>query len=640
MFYKNNDEIASQVVSRKRFYPFPVFEDREAWTALPADRRDPTLAEAERYENYEWPRMSASEYMAYYESGDRSGYQRLYEGRRGALGTLVLGECIEGHGRFLPAIIDGIWCICEESSWVPPWHNNGNTRKRHLNILPNLEDSFIDLSAGGTGAFMAWVHYFLRGPLDRISPIICRRIRHEVSRRIIRPYIERSDFWWMGYTNDKVNNWNPWCNANILTALLILEQDESSRRRGITKVIDTLGIYLDTLPSDGGCDEGPAYWIHAAGSVFEALELLRVSSQEGLNLYDQPLIQAFGTYIYKVYIHGDSFVNFADAPARIPDVPGHLIALYGDRIGDARMMALGERFRRINGPFEWSTSHPLRSLLELFEPVNAERVDTESPLVSEAWLSDLQVMIARQHTSDPGGLFLAVKGGHNGENHNHNDVGQFIVYYDGSPFVVDPGVGIYTAKTFGNQRYEIWTMQSAFHNLPTIRGQQQQVGTEFAAQDVRFISQKQSDGRSRVSFDIAGAYPPETGLLRWVRTLELRRPVEKHDSYPASIEVVEDFELAEPTNEIGLSLVTRWEPLSDGDREIYLRSTSGLQLGIHILEGDLEFGRETIDISDKKLAGYWGERLYRIVFHPKTPIARARWHYVFVPGRLTPISHE
>ena len=48
------------------------------------------------------------------------------------------------------------------------------------------------------------------------------------------------------------------------------------------------------------------------------------------------------------------------------------------------------------------------------------------------------------------------------------------------------GVETYTAKTFSPQRYEIWTMQSAFHNCPTIDGVMQSAGRQFAASDVAY----------------------------------------------------------------------------------------------------------------------------------------------------------
>ena len=59
---------------------------------------------------------------------------------------------------------------------------------------------------------------------------------------------------------------------------------------------------------------------------------------------------------------------------------------------------------------------------------------------------------------------LAVKAGNNGDSHNHNDVGSFTLYKEGKPFLIDLGVETYSKKTFSKDRYEIWTMQSAYHN--------------------------------------------------------------------------------------------------------------------------------------------------------------------------------
>ncbi len=38
------------------------------------------------------------------------------------LAKLVLGECMEGQGRFLDDILNGIWTICEETYWGVPAH--------------------------------------------------------------------------------------------------------------------------------------------------------------------------------------------------------------------------------------------------------------------------------------------------------------------------------------------------------------------------------------------------------------------------------------------------------------------------------------------------------------------------------------
>ena len=47
-------------------------------------------------------------------------------------------------------------------------------------------------------------------------------------------------------------------------------------------------------------------------------------------------------------------------------------------------------------------------------------------------------------------------------------MGNVVVFVDGKPVIVDAGVETYTRKTFSAERYTIWTMQSAYHTLPTI----------------------------------------------------------------------------------------------------------------------------------------------------------------------------
>jgi len=57
-------------------------------------------------------------------------------------------------------------------------------------------------------------------------------------------------------------------------------------------------------------------------------------------------------------------------------------------------------------------------------------------------------MMARAQEGSVQGLYLAAQAGNNGKSHNHNDVGNFIVYSEGMPAIIDVGVETYTAKTF------------------------------------------------------------------------------------------------------------------------------------------------------------------------------------------------
>jgi hypothetical protein len=137
----------------------------------------------------------------------------------------------------------------------------------------------------------------------------------------------------------------------------------------------------------------------------------------------------------------------------------------------------------------------------------------------DVWFPESEIMMARSNTSNRG-FFIAAKAGHNAESHNHNDIGNFIVYYNAVPVLVDAGVGTYTAKTFSNERYSIWNMQSIFHNLPTFNGHMQSAGRSYKATNVNY---KSNNKYARFKMDLKEAYPQDAGINTLVRTIQLNR---------------------------------------------------------------------------------------------------------------------
>lgn len=199
--------------------------------------------------------------------------------------------------------MNGIWCICEESFWGVPAHNDA------ADPLPDRAHPVFDLFAGETAALLAWTHYLLRSELDALSPRLSGRIRWEVRQRVLDPFLTREDFWWMGLHGERVNNWNPWCVSNALAAGLLLEEEPARRAAVVEKAVRCLDRFLATTPRDGGCDEGPSYWNRAAGSLFDCLELLRAATDPPLDLYTEPLIGEMARFLYRVHVDGEWFVN-------------------------------------------------------------------------------------------------------------------------------------------------------------------------------------------------------------------------------------------------------------------------------------------------------------------------------------------
>ena len=79
---------------------------------------------AEQYLGKPVPNCPASVYMDFYRNGNRSRYEALYFARRTAMMNLLMAELTEKQGRFTDTLIDYIWAILEESTWVIPAHNH------------------------------------------------------------------------------------------------------------------------------------------------------------------------------------------------------------------------------------------------------------------------------------------------------------------------------------------------------------------------------------------------------------------------------------------------------------------------------------------------------------------------------------
>jgi len=270
-----------------------------------------------------------------------------------------------------------------------------------------------------------------------------------------------------------------------------------------------------------------------------------------------------------------------------------------------------------------SLSRSLPAVLEAAEVRGAKRQDV---LVRDAWYPDFGLMTAREKAGSTEGMYVAVLASNNGRSHSHNDTGNFVIYLDGQPVAIDVGVEQYTAKTFGRDRYSIWTMQSAYHNLPTVGGVMQQNGVEYEATNRKYET---NDQHATVSFDIAKAYPKEAGIKKWVRTVTLDRVGDR-------VVIEEDFELERP-EEVTLSIITSRKTASDKIGVVHLLPLAGAGRAAVLSFPGLELKRdiETIELTDAGLRESWGNDIYRILLKSSdgsfksAPVASGKWTYAF-----------
>lgn len=459
----------------------------------------------------DFPNIPATIALDFLRNGNRTRYENISFHKRNLLWNLTLAETVEGKKRFIDAIVNGIWSICEESFWGTSAHL---FIQKSGKGLPDVEEPVVDLFAAEAAATLAFADYFIGPQLDSISPLIRKRIYYEVNRRVFIP-MQTAKYGWMGKgdKNAKLNNWAPWIMSNYLTAVLFLEKDQKKRVAYVSKAMQITDQYINGIGDDGASEEGPHYWSFGAGSVFDVLNLLGLASNDRISIYKEKIIRNMGAYIYRIHIDGNYFVNIADShPEEFPEAV--MVWRYGKSASDPQLTSFGawlfskDHFIKAINP----TFHRSRSLLDL---LSLKTIGNSSGLFQDAtdsWFPDVQLMTART----PGGFFITAHGGNNGESHNHNDVGDFIVYANGDPVIIDVGSGTYTSKTFSPDRYKLWFNSSAYHNLPTVNGEQQSEGSHYAASNVLY---QKTNEKISLTMNIDKAYTAGSGLAIWKRSI-------------------------------------------------------------------------------------------------------------------------
>ncbi|GAB3172663.1 hypothetical protein GCM10027059_42510 [Myceligenerans halotolerans] len=593
--------------------PAPDVTAREFWTSeRMASSLAPAVERAERALGTPWPEARASQFARFWRDGDRKEYEGGVIARQRRLTYAAVAALHTGGEHLLDEVIDGVILLCEQSTWC--WAAHEHTNDRNGYVVSDVADPCLDLGAGEVAAQLAWVDHLLGPAIDDRAPGVRARIRHEAQQRVLRPFTDRRDWWWLGIERPPMN-WTVWIQGNVLTAALALEDDAARRRHIARLVAEGVDRYWDSLPIDGGVDEGYHYWWQGAARALEAQDLLdwarthdpawrppaglddaaptpaaaaAAADQSGQTNAVAPVgrpgrtdaaapahepgrtdaaapsttpddtdtagpapgtpsdtatiraetIRQVVAFPHRMHLGGDWYAGVADSPARpIWTWPWNLVHSWARRVGDDDAARHAASYRG-RPEILWDERVTLsRAVLMLSDDEWAALpAGTASPLVGDVWLPETQVALARARPGAADGVAAFVKGGHNGENHNHNDVGEVLVALDGVPVVVDAGKPTYRAGTFGETRYEQWPMRSAWHNVPLIRGAEQLPGAQFAARSMTATTGPRGDvsppeteagvpATWAVRLDLAGAYAVR-GLSSWWREVTLDRATE------------------------------------------------------------------------------------------------------------------
>lgn len=605
--------LSEYILPTNLWVKYPRYDDRQGWDNFLGAEKAKLIADGERLLDYQWKLLKATDYLAYTRTGDRGAMQTPNSANLRALTALFFAEMAEGKGRFVDQIIDGVYMMCERSSWVLSAHLH--SLQRPANPLPDSKQDIIDLGSASCGSTMAWIYFFLNKEFDKVNVQISARLKKEIENKICAPYMRNDDLWWMGFkpsSRSRVNNWNPWCNAEVLQCFLLVEQDPAKRAAGVWKTLRSTEHFINNYKEDGCCDEGPSYWGHAAGKLYDYLQVLCDATGGKLNYFEYPLLKRMGEYIYRGYVGNGWVVNFADAEAKISAGGNGLIYRYGKAIGSDNMRRFASYLK--GGKLSENSiasGDIFRSLENLSSRDELAQYPTEVVMPRYTWYEDTEVCYMADKE-----VFVAIKGGFNNESHNHNDAGSFTYYYKQTPFFIDAGTQTYTSQTFSPQRYSIWIMQSDYHNLPKINGTSQMNGDAYRAKDVSF-----NPATMTFKANIADAYPAQAAITSWVRSLSLKGK---------KVTISDSYELKSISTPNQLNFLS-WGVVDISAEGVVSVTKDDKTVLLRYDKGKFVASVEKIDLEDVRMTKIWGKELFRITLTSKDMNTRGEYKIVIEP---------
>ena len=403
-------------------------------------------------------------YLEFSRNGNRTRYQKKYFTRRSNLERLVKAECFERQGRFIPKIVEYLDAINSMRSWVLPAHDG------KLDVFENRVIT-VDLVSSSMANDLAQILLALG---ERLPAATRERTMAEMRRRVFDPYLEdnaragrKRNWWFFGG-----NNWNAVCHSGCVRGALTILEDRTERARFVEAGMRSQPAFLAGFTPDGYCSEGMGYWEYGFGNYLDLGEAIREATGGKFDLFKEggERARAAAGYPFAYQLERNVSPHFADG-------------------GGNPSVRRREQCRRIWPDIPAEGALPLRSAFD-----------------------DAQVYISRTVEGRP--FSVAVKGGHNQEQHNHNDVGTWTLMLSREELAGDPGGEEYTARTFSKNRYVSKVLNSFGHPVPRVAGELQRPGRKYAA---KVLKREFTPEKDTLTLDLAGAYELP-GLKRLVRT--------------------------------------------------------------------------------------------------------------------------
>ena len=454
----------------------------------------------ERYEakkGHDAPELSFLSFNKFWKTGDRSEYENKYFERRERLNWALILYLLYEKQEYLDEISNMIWLICGEVTWALPAHFHFD------NCTPENYWNYIDLFAAETALYLAETDYLIG---DKLPDKVSRLLKSNIIKRTIDSYRD-NNFWW----ETLEGNWSAVCAGSIGMVYMYLAPERFNSVKD--RILNSIECFLKGYGDDGCCKEGISYWRYGFGYFIMFSDMLYRFTNGSINLMNNKKVENIAKYIGKIFLKNNTVVSFSDGNMQCERLDIWIIsylAKYFDGFSVPK-----DVLTPTCSSFPLKPSFHIRNILWT-EPKKIDGIDQAD--CGTVYFEDAQWYIAKQEKYS-----FAAKAGHNGDSHNHNDIGTFIIADESGQLIADIGAMEYTRDNFNEKRYTFLQNSSFGHSVPIIDESPQKDGQEYFGKVLKVTD-------NEFSLEIQDAY--EIKVDRLIRHFKLN---------DASIELIDEI---------------------------------------------------------------------------------------------------
>lgn len=553
-------------------------------------------------------------FSIYEQTGSRLEYEKVYFKRRQYLAvygilSMIYSDQKKKDVNLLNELEYILMHICSEEFWGLPAHVN---REEDMDWRIS-----IDLFAAETASALAEIITMLK---DELSYEVYHLVRENIFTRVLNPYYN-SKIPYKGWEVSE-HNWSAVCSGSIgiatiyMTEEYLLEKDKkhiltethrisyidkNTITTHIERICKSLSYYIKGFHEDGVCMEGLHYFTYGMTYYIAFADLLKRYSNNRINLFNNEKLNRIARFQESCYFSSGQTVSFSDGSNkdRFRFGLSAKLAMTYDNVNLANMKQVASfdfdtcyRFVGLYRDYVWAKEYFGYAREMEANMSRSTKSDPEYSTRGHSVFMDSQWSISESKN----GIGVAIKGGHNDEPHNHNDIASFLYVNKGDMLLLDLGAGEYTKDYFSEKRYNIFCNRSISHNVPLINGQEQRSGKNYKA------SRFDSNGDGETIIEFASAY--EEGLID-----KLERVIH-HDLEEGKVVIEDRFYASSNTIKITENFVCGFRPDICENRI----TISGPNASINLIIEDYTSLGVSIDIKEEKHSNHEGveEVIYRI----------------------------